>query len=266
MTTIFKNKSMFEAAPGKSDDDEVPCMPCLPSGSKLGTTAHREMFTLFDGSVPCCIARKVGKSEYKNNPKATSAMDLEWEKLRTNKRPDPKDKGKGAWDETMVREAADVRAEARRDGATVHFARIAELCTEKGSELPDDHPDKKYKGRAVVLGDNVKDEGFNWAEFQELSSAPASLEAAKALDAFGCVHGYKVKAGDAIGAYCQAYLPWWLKRLLKEKGTATYVYLPENRWPAHCKGKCKNPVAPLVLALYGHPESGGTGKRIAPRS
>ncbi len=48
-------------------------------------------------------------------------LDAEWEKLRMLKRPSPNDKGQGAWDETMVREAAGVRAEARKKGDTVHF-------------------------------------------------------------------------------------------------------------------------------------------------
>ena len=53
---------------------------------------------------------------------------------------------------------------------------------------------------------------------------------------------------DAIGAYTQSYLKTKAK---------TWVHLPENRWPAHWRGKYKNPVVPLVLSLYGHPESGG---------
>ena len=87
-------------------------------------------------------------------PRATKALDAEWEKLRFLKRPHPT-KGVGAWDEGNVREAASVRREAQQAGKTVHVGRIAELCHEKGSELEDGDPDKEIKGRAVLLGDNV---------------------------------------------------------------------------------------------------------------
>ena len=55
------------------------------------------------------------------------------------------------------------------------------------------------KGRAVLLGDNIKDQDFSWAEFGELGPSPPSIEAAKALDAMGSLPGYKVKTGDAKG-------------------------------------------------------------------
>ena len=124
-------------------------------------------------------------------------------KLRTLKRPFPT-RGFGAWDEASAREASDVRAQARQDGKTVHVGRICELCHEKGSELAGGDPEKKVKGRAVLLGDNVKDQDFSWAEFCELGSSPPSAEAAKALDAMGSLRGYIVKTGDARGAYTQS--------------------------------------------------------------
>ena len=45
------------------------------------------------------------------------------------------------------------------------------------------------KGRAVLLGENFRDQDFNWAEFCELGSSPPSMEAAKALDAMGSLLG-----------------------------------------------------------------------------
>ena len=63
------------------------------------------------------------------------------------------------------------------------------------------------KGRSVLLGDNVKDQDLNWAEFCEPGSSPPSTEAAKALNAMGPLPGYKVKTGDARGAYTQS-LRW----------------------------------------------------------
>ena len=103
------------------------------------------------------------------------------------------------------------------------------------------------KGRSVLLGDNVSGQDFNWAEFCELGSSPPSIEAAKALPAMGSLPGYKVKTGDARGAYAQSLL----------RGAETWVTLPENRWPEAWKGKFRRPVENLALALYGHADAGG---------
>ena len=107
----------------------------------------------------------------------TRPINAEWGTLRTLKRPYPV-KGLGAWGEASVMEADQVRAKARQEGKTVHFGRICEFCHEKGSELEHGDPAKNMTGRAVLLGDNVKDPDFNWAELRELGSSPPSIEAA----------------------------------------------------------------------------------------
>ena len=104
---------------------------------------------------------------------ATAAMDKEWNKLSLHRRPDPKDKGiKGHWDIGSVRNLEDVKREARNNGTTIHHGRIAELCTQKNSELPDGHDGKSYKVRDVLFGNHITDEGSKWAVFPELSSSP----------------------------------------------------------------------------------------------
>ncbi len=82
------------------------------------------------------------------------------------------------------------------------------MSRKKGSELADGDPEHQMRGRAVLLGDNVKDQDFNWADFCEPGSSPPSTEAAKALDAMGSLRGYVVKTGDARGAYTQSLLQW----------------------------------------------------------
>ena len=62
----------------------------------------------------------------------------------------------GCWNEALVRERSEVQREARASGKTVHFGRVHELCYLKNSELPEADPRRKYKGRAVFLGDQVK--------------------------------------------------------------------------------------------------------------
>ena len=147
---------------------------------------------------------------------------------------------------SRVREAADVRGEARRKSETAHFGRVAEMVYLKGAELGEDHPDQKFKGRDVFLGDNVKDQDFNFAVFEDLGSAPPSMEAARVLDAVSLFPGYAQEQSDATSAYTQSFL----------RGKPTWVSLPRERWPKSWEGKYTNPVCPLILPLYGHPDAG----------
>ena len=45
-------------------------------------------------------------------------------------------------------------------------------------------------------------------------------------------------------------------------GTKTWARLPRGMWPKHFKG-VRDPVVPVLKAIYGHPESGGAGKSTA---
>ena len=84
--------------------------------------------------------------------------------------------------------------------------------------------------------------------FQELSSAPATMEATKTCDLYGFLPGRIIEQANATQAYTQAKL----------KGIKTWARLPYDDWPQAWKDKnMQDPVCPLVLALYGHPDSGG---------
>ena len=77
---------------------------------------------------------------------------------------------------------------------------------EKGSELDEKDPDHKFKGRYVFQGNRVKYEHSETALFNELGSAPASMEASTAVDAFGLLPGHKIEQADAQQAYTQSWL------------------------------------------------------------
>ena len=117
----------------------------------------------------------------------------------------------------------------------------------KGSGLPLGDPMPKYKGRTVFQGSNVKDEATDPALFAELGSSPANMEACKALDAYGAMRGNKTIQGDGKQVYIQALT----------QGILTWIRLPRNRWPKEWIGVYRDPVVLLILALYGHPDSGG---------
>ena len=103
----------------------------------------------------------------------------------------------------------------------------------------------------MFQGNKVTDESAEVALFAELGSAPANMEAGKALDAYGAMPGNDITQGDGKQAYTQALM----------KGVETWIRLPKNRWPASWKGKFRDPVVRLILALYGHPDSGGLWER-----
>jgi hypothetical protein len=182
------------------------------------------------------VARPVSKSEVRSNPKAEAALVKEWDALRKAM----------SWDEAHVREWSAVAKEARDHNKKAHVGRIFEICVEKGSELPPGDPNRKFKGRVVFQGNQVRDQNFDYAMFDDLGSAPATMAAAKAADAFGIFEGHTIEQADAEQAYIQSKLG----------GTPTWVRLPPERWPKAWAG-FKDPVCPLVLALYGHPDSGG---------
>ena len=233
----------------QTSDDFIPVMPVLSNagGSPTygGNHCHRDK--LQDRSELMCfhfsnplVARPVGQKEINNTPAAQAAPDKEWNNLTS----------KGAWDYSTVREWEDVSREAIKNKTKVHVGKIFEICVEKGSELPLGDPMRKFKGRTVFQGNNVKDEAADVALSAELGSSPANMEAGKALDAYGSMPGNRTSQGDGKQAYTQALM----------QGILTWIRLPRNRWPKEWIGVYKDPVV-LILALYGHPDSGGLWQR-----
>ena len=111
--------------------------------------------------------------------------------------------------------------------------------------FPKGDPRRKFKGRGVLLGNQVKNQNWEAAFFQDLRNSPASFEASRWVDFYGCLPGHDVKLADAIQAYIQANL----------SGPAFWVELPEDAWPEDVDvKKFRRPVVRLIKALYGHPD------------
>ena len=126
-------------------------------------------------------------------------------------------------------------------------------------ELKEDDPERKFKARYVFEGSWVRGERGDHAKFSELSSNPATLEAPKATDAYGLLPGHDIEQSDAEQAYCQTTLGLSLDRGGDASaGAETWARLPRGFLPADWPGHTmRDPVVPLALALYGHPDSGG---------
>ena len=162
-------------------------------------------------------------------------MKVEWQRLRDQL----------VWDEEEVREWDDVRREDQEGGFEVHMGYLLGICVEKNSELSLDNPVRKFKGRVVFQGDRVVDQNYDAAMFQDLGSAPATMEAAKVGDFYGCIPGHSLEIADAVQAYVQAEM----------KGTPTWVCLPPDQRPAAWR-HMRKPACRLRKALYGHPDAG----------
>ncbi len=210
---------------GENPPREILAMPCFPTSDSD-----------FPDEIFAMVARPVTKAERAVNPKARASLDKEWDKLESQR----------VWIVEEMRPWAEVQEEARRTGVVAHVGRIFDICVEKNHELPEDDPLRKYKGRVVFEGCNVKDQDNRWAIFQEITSCPATMEAGKMADAYGMMEGHTIQMADGESAYTQAELG----------GPRTWVRIPRERWPEEWEGET-DPVCPLRLALYGHPDAGG---------
>ena len=146
----------------------------------------------------------------------------------------------GVFDLGAVREYDAVAKEAKAKGEEIHMARAHGICVEKHSQLPVGDPKRKFKGRGVLLGSQVKNQSFEAAMFQDLRNSPASFEASRWADFLDCHDGWDVQMADAVQAYIQATL----------RGTPCWIELPPEAVPSECNwGKYRRPVVPLRKAL-----------------
>jgi len=126
-----------------------------------------------------------------------------------------------------------------------HFGYLVGIMVEKGAEFPVGDARRYFKYRVVFQGNQVKDQDWNVALFQEMASTPATLDASRIADAYACFPGHHLGTRDVEQAYLQAKL----------KGPQTWIMLPKEIWKDSMFGM-RWPVVRLELALYGHKHSG----------
>ena len=81
-----------------------------------------------------------------------------------------------------------------------------------------------------------------------LGAATPEMADSRCLDAKSLQPGWNCWISDAESAYLQAYLG---------SKVPVWVELPEEYWPKEWHGKYSRPMCQLILALYGHEDSGG---------
>ncbi len=138
----------------ENEDFVPPAMPVIvrPKGYK---PRHRVKNPIHALPFAAVVARPVQRPEMLRTPDALAAMEIEFNKLRFKKH--HKLAKAGCWDEDLVEEMHVAKARARRTGETVHFGKIFGICVEKGSELPVGDKNRKFKGRYVFQGNDVRD-------------------------------------------------------------------------------------------------------------
>ena len=119
-------------------------------------------------------------SGQKAHRRSASALDKEWANLWAIK----------TWDADTVCEYDEVCNRAKKSGKTAHFGRVFDICTLKGSELPEGDPGRIWKGRVCFQGNQVKDQDTNVAVFQDMASSAALMEAGKFIDAISLLPGF----------------------------------------------------------------------------
>ena len=227
-------------------DAAISAAPAMPKTTQGKRSNHRDKLRRrLHNVINAIVAQPVSIKQSRSIPAATKALQDEWDKLYKA----------DVFDLDGVQCWYDVAAMAKEKRLKMHVGDAFEICVLKGSELPDtkenwDKGLKKYKGRVVFRGNDVKDENQDVALFQELGSGPPTMCSGKVCDAFGLSeHDFITEQADAVQAYTQCKL----------KGVPTWVRLPKSQWrPEWHDAKYKGcPVVPLVKALYGHPDSGG---------
>jgi hypothetical protein len=173
-----------------------------------------------------------------HSEKAMEAYWKEWKNLES----------KQVWRWETVRERSEVIAEAKKlpvGQQEVHFGFLFGIMVEKGSEYPVGDERRYYKYRVVFQGNNVKDQNWDVAMFNELASQPATMEASRIADIYSCFKGNSLQGRDVEQAYLQADM----------EGPPVWIVLPRELWTTEMKGM-RDPVVRLEKALYGHKHSG----------
>ena len=129
------------------DSDHPPAMPVISDSSSASDKyVHREKISMthepsYHAIMSALVARPVGQKEINNTPAAKNALDKEWVNLET----------KGAWDYSTVQEWGKVSQDAIQSKTKVHVGKVFEICVEKGRELQEGDPLRKFNGRRGTM-------------------------------------------------------------------------------------------------------------------
>ena len=209
--------------------ERVPAMPVVP----FFQHDHREREVLHESSdfVFGAIHKLLTRKEMLNSPDALKAIKEEAVAMRDMK----------VWDDSTVIEKDKLLSQARAKGSTIHLAELMSICSIKFWEVPSK---RRYKGRIVFRGDQVRDQWGGAAKFGSMYSTPTNVQAINIAILFGLMKKHELRVADATKAFLQALL---------DATEETYVLLPPEMWHPSWIGRYHKPAVKLCRALYGHP-------------
>ena len=82
-------------------------------------------------------------------------------------------------------------------GNGVHLVKVFGAMVERNHELSAGDPNRKCKYCVVFQSDSFRDQDYAAAIFQDLGSSPASMEATRDIDCYGCFPGHSIDQADA---------------------------------------------------------------------
>ena len=129
------------------------------------------------------VARSVSRNEFLQSEDALAAYWKEWRNLQA----------KQVWRWETLIERDEVAAKHACDpdfNGEVHFGYLFGIMVEKGSEFHLGDARRYYKYRVVFQGNNVRDQNWDVALFNEMASTPATMEASRIAD---MDQGFKTK-------------------------------------------------------------------------
>ena len=134
---------------------EAPILPFLGAATSCTPETHHLL-----------VHQQLSPKEWKNIQGARDAVNAEWDQLDEI----------AFVDYSTVAPINQKKKEASDSSKTFHFGRVFPLCHIKHSELDAKH--RKYKGRCVFGGNDIRDESGVLAIFQEQGASASNMTAA----------------------------------------------------------------------------------------
>ena len=103
---------------------------------------HRPKVPIASFCLPAAVAQPISIKEIANIDQAKNVMDKGWKRLLN----------KGVWNLDRVVDWSVAARKARDEGRIIHLGRVFGIMVLKGSELPPDDPNRKYKYRVDFQG------------------------------------------------------------------------------------------------------------------
>ena len=143
--------------------------------------------------VMATIYKLLTRDEMRNDPRAIKAIQDEGKGVRE----------KNVWSDASVMEKSERIPLAKQEGKTIYLAEVMPLASIKYWESPER---RKYKGRLVFRGDQVRDTWGGAAQFGEMYLTPTNIQAINLAIYYGILLGYKITTADCTRAFLQALL------------------------------------------------------------